>query len=83
MKSDCRSVTGRNLERIKYLVGKSNTKDLVPSDCDSIEYFEMKPEDQWKLNMVREITDCRFGEAFIEGFNHEELKVILANICTS
>ena len=83
VKSDCGSVTGRNLERIKYLVGKSNTEDLVPADCDKIKYCEMKPEDQWKLSMVREITDCKFGEAFIEGFSRDEMKVILHNVCTS
>ena len=43
----------------------------------------MKPEDQWKVNMVREITDCKFDEAFIEGFSSDDLKLILANICTS
>ena len=83
VKSDCGSVTGRNLQRIKLLVGKDSVEDLVPADCDSIKYFEMKQEDYWKLDMVREITDIKFGEAFIEGFSRDELKVILQNVCTS
>ena len=83
VKSDCGSVTGRNLQRIKHFVEKASAEDLVPADCDSIEYFEMKQEDHWKLDMVREITDSKFGEAFIEGFSRDELKVILHNVCTS
>ena len=65
------------------MVGKASAEDLVPADCDSIKYFEMKQEDYWKLDMVREITDIKFGEAFIEGFSRDELKVILQNVCTS
>ena len=83
VRNDCCSVTGRNLNRIANLVGKASPENLVPADSDTIAYCEMKPEDHWRLSVVREITDCKFGEASVVGFSREELKTILVNVCTS
>ena len=68
---------------IKNLVGKYSVEDLVPTDSDSIKYYEMKEEDRWRLNVVRELTDVRYSDAFVVGFSREELNCILFDVCTS
>ena len=50
VKNDCRSVTGRNLNMIRNLVGKDSVENLVPMDSDSIKYCEIKAEDRWRLS---------------------------------
>ena len=40
-------------------------------------------EEIWKVNMVKEITDIKFGEQVLEDFPHDELQAILDFICTT
>ena len=82
VKNDCRSVTGRNLTRIMNLVGKVNVDSLVPTDAMDIQYHVIGEENVFKVNMIKELTDVKFGESFVEGFSRKELDMILNNVCT-
>ena len=82
VKTDCRSVTGRNLAMIGNLVGKE-CESLVPADADNIDYFVIPQSESWRLSIVNEITDTKFGEASVEGFSRDELKAILKYVCSS
>ncbi len=42
----------------------------------------MSEDDAYKVNMVKELTDVKFGEAFVEGFSRKELDSILNYVCT-
>ena len=82
VKEDCRSVTGNNLTRIMNLVGKVNVDSLVPTDAMDIQYHVISEENVFKVNMIKELTDVKFGESFVEGFSRKELDMILNNVCT-
>ena len=82
VKTDCRSVTGRNLSMIGNLVGKT-CDNLGPADADNIDYFVIPQSESWRISIVNEITDTKFGEASVEGFSRDELKAILINVCSS
>ena len=82
VKQDCRSVTGRNLNMIKNLVGAEDIENLVPSDSDKIEYFVIPQNETWRLSVINEITDSTYGNVWVEGFSRDELKVILKNVCS-
>ena len=82
VKEDCRSVTGANLKRIMNLVGKENVDSLVPNDAMDIEYHVISEENAYKVNIIKELTDVKFGESFVEGFSRKELDTILINVCT-
>ena len=82
VEKDCRSVTGSNLRRIMYLVGKTNTDHLLPVDSTLMQYCEMPESETWRLSVVNELTDVKFGEAEVSGFSRDELKVILHDVCT-
>ena len=83
VKHDCRSVTGRNLLNIKLLVNKTNIDSLVPDDAMDIRYHEISEENVWRVNIVKELTDVKFGESYVEGFSRKELDSILNYVCIS
>ena len=82
IKNDCRSTTGQNLLNIMLLVNKTDIDKLVPSDAMDIKYHEISEADAYKVNLVKELTDVKFGEAFVEGFSRKELDSILNHVCT-
>ena len=57
--------------------------DISAMDSDKIKYCEMKEEDLWRLNVVNELTDVKYGEAEVVGFSRDELKAILLDVCSS
>ena len=42
----------------------------------------MPESETWRLSVVNELTDVKFGEAEVSGFSRDELKVILHDVCT-
>ena len=82
VKQDCRSVTGRNLNMIKNLVGKEGIENLAPSDSDMTEYCVIPETETWRLSVVNEITEANYGNISVEGFSRQELKIILKNVCS-
>ena len=72
VKHDCRSVTGRNLLNIMILVGKTSIDTLVPADALDIKYHEINEEDAWRVGFVKELTDVKFGEAYVDGFSRKD-----------
>ena len=83
VKNDCQSVTGANLHRISRLVNKYNIEDLVPEDSLSISYHKIPESEEWRVEMINEITDTKFGISEIPGFSHEELEEMLRFVCVS
>ena len=81
VKEDCRSVTGRNLLGIMLLVNKQNVDELVPSDAMNIKYNEIPKEQAWRVGLVKELTDVKFGELSVDGFSRNELNAILDYVC--
>ena len=81
VKDDCRSVTGRNLLNIMILVKKSSIDSLVPGDALDIKYHEIDEQQAWKIDIVKELTDVKFGESFVEGFSRKELNAMLNYVC--
>ena len=83
IKHDVRSVTGSNLRNIMTLVGKDSIESLNTFDADNITYADIEDENIWRVNLVQEITDIKFGEHYLDNFKRKELNIILRNICTT
>ena len=64
------------------ILDKVNTRDISVKDIENFEYAAVKPEDQWKVNMVEEIIEARESQVNIENFEMEELDEILEYLCT-
>ncbi len=56
---------------------------LVPADVLDIEFVPVPQEDVWKINLVKELIDVKWGEASIAYFSTDEIDEILEQICTS
>ena len=83
IKHDVRSVTGRNLRNIMDLVNKDSIDSLTSSDADGIVYQETPENCHWKIGLVKEITDIKFGQCYLDSFKRKELNVILRNVCVT
>ena len=81
IKSDTRSVTGSNIRRILLLTNKEMIENVTQYDIEKIQYAEMA--DGWRVSLIQEITDVKFGQLSIDGFSDEECQEILRFACTS
>ena len=64
------------------LLGKSSTQNIKIIDIDSFEFAPVKPEDCWKLSIVKEIIEVKADQMDVEGFTKQKLE-ILEYLCTS
>ena len=83
VKNDTRSITGANIRKLLILTKKDNIDSISAKDIDDIEYEEIFNEDLWRVNVIKELTDVKFGQLNIEGFSDDEFKEILHYACTS
>ena len=81
-KKDSRTITGSNLRNILLLTDLPTTDDLSPRV--TIEYNEIMDKDQWRVDILKEILDMKFGGLDTpEGWSRDELDGIVHFICVS
>ena len=78
---DTRSVTGSNIHRILLLTGKENINQISDTDIENINYADISDENQWRVNLIKEITDVKFDQLSIDGFSREECEEMLQYAC--
>ena len=59
IKDDMQTVTGRNIRHILTEAERDDMLNVKKSDVLKKVNFPINPEDEWKLNIVREITNVR------------------------
>jgi hypothetical protein len=80
---DVRSITGYNLRKIMIETGKTDINQHNDVRTDDIEYHPVRNEDKWKISVIKECIDVKFGNLSIEGFSSEELEEICSHLCVS
>ena len=80
---DVRSTTGANYRGIMLLSGETSIQKVNRDSLKKVEFYKVKKEDDWKVNIAADLIDLREGIAKIEGFNKEEMGVLLDSICVS
>ena len=80
-KADVRSTTGSNLRNILLLTDLSRIDDLQPSTMNKIKYKEMLDKDKWRIPLIKEVMDMKYGNTTPEGWTQEELDEILDFAC--
>ena len=83
IQNDTRSITGSNIRRILLLTKRTEIDDITVEDIEDIEYAELSEENCWRVNLINEITDIKFGQLEVNGFSQEEYEEILQFACTS
>ena len=80
---DLRTTTGMNLRWIMLMTGKSTIDDLGPADADILEYHEVPEEESWRIELVKEIINIKYGELEATSMLKDELEHIMNFICCS
>ena len=83
IRRDCRSTTGANLQNILLMTNKDDILQLDPQDTSQMLYEPVSPENLWRIPLVKELIDAKWGEATIDIFTNSEINDILEDICTS
>ena len=65
------------------LTNKSSVEEITNDDIEQIEYAAISDENRWRIDLIREITDTKFGQLQIDGFSSEECEDILQFACVS
>ena len=56
---DVRSSTGYNLRMLMKHTNKSDIHHLVQSDIESLSYFNMGEDEEWRIEMLRHLLEER------------------------
>ena len=71
-KKNVMSVTGQNIRHILTETGSEDILKLKASDIKrKFKFCEIKNEDKWKVDLIKELTNVKQGSAFIDD-NEEE-----------
>ena len=81
-KKDARTITGSNLRNILLLTDLPTIANLSPSV--RIDHNEIMDKDMWRVDIIKEIFDIKFGGLDTpEGWSWEELDEIENFVCIS
>ena len=80
---DVRSTTGANIRGIMLMSGETNIQKVNRDSLNKVEFYKVKNEDKWKVNIAADLLNCREGITEIEGYKQEEMGAVLNSICVS
>jgi hypothetical protein len=73
IRHDISSTTGSSLRNIMLLLGKVTIDQIRLNDINNFEYSSVLYDNQWKVDMVREIIDIQADQLNIDNFSRQEL----------
>ena len=78
-----RSTTGYNLRRIMLETNRVDVNQFDNFKIEEIKYHPVNDEDKWKVSVIKECIDAKFGKFEIDGFSKEQLDEICGNLCSN
>ena len=61
----------------------NNVDAISPRDANLMKYHQLEEDEQWKVAIVKEMTNVKFGRLDVEDFSIEELDEMISTVCTS
>ena len=83
VKFDVRSTTGHNLRKIMLETNRTSVESVKSSDINSVRYHPLNKDEQWKVNLVHELNDLKYGKLELDNFSDEEIEEMISFACTS
>ena len=83
VKFDVRSTTGYNVRKIMLCTNKTSVETVNTSDVKLVKYHPLNEEEQWKVGLIKELNDLKFGKLELENFSEEEIEELISFACTS
>ena len=72
---------GYNLRTIMMETNKVNINQLDDIRGGDIEYHPVHNDDRWKVSVIKECIDVKFGRLDVDGFSADELEEICYYLC--
>ena len=57
--------------------------ELNPSDATFMKYHPIKDDEAWKVDLILEATEVKFGQLEVTEFKIEEMEEIIEYLCCS
>ena len=64
------------------LLKKRNVDQISTLDYKVLEYHKIREDDVWKVSFIKEITDVKYSQLEVIGFEYNEVEEILNFLCT-
>ena len=81
---DVRTPTGSNMRFIILKLGLSNVNDINEQSIESCDYNFLDPDEDWRVNVIRNVVDIKHGVSFLDGdWSTDALDEMLNYACTS
>ena len=80
---DAGSITGKNVRAINLVTKQSDFTNITKSNVKNIVYAEAPVDAEVVSNIIRELTNCKFGCLDIENLSPDECTDIVNFLCTS
>ena len=74
---DTRSITGSNIRGIRSLANWAPFNEISRRSIHELEYFSIPEEEKWRVGIVKELCDFKFGQKQIESMTKENCDKIL------
>ena len=62
---------------------KDDISDLTRTDIYSMVYMPVPDQDKWRINMLEELINIKWGELLIEEYEAEHIDYMINEISTS
>ena len=61
---------------------KDDVSQLTRTEVRNMIYMPVPQQNEWKVNMLDELINVKWGEAVIEGFEAEHIDAVIEELCT-
>ena len=82
VKNDAQSITGSNIRNILNLLNKDDFSQVVPSDTLALNYHQVENENQWRIELLKELIEIKHGELQVD-LMPDEIDHMIFDICTT
>ena len=83
VKFDVRSTTGFNLRKIMLCGQKTNVEKVNIRNVRDFKYHPLTEEERWKVGLVKELNNVKFGKLELENFSEDEIDELISFACIS
>ena len=62
---------------------RTSVESVKSSDINSVKYHPLNEDELWKVNLVHELNDLKYGKLELDNFSDEEIEEMISFACTS
>ena len=75
--NDTMTRTGHNLRSIMILTNNYSVLQIKQSELASQTYRVIPEEEEWRVNIVKELIEARYDRSILQDFSYEEINSLI------